>query len=644
MKNFIKNNLNFFIYFAFSILVELSGIYAITGKFYIRYPWFLLTISGIIFSIINFIKSRTIKNITLISLLTLQSILSLVFVVLYDNTGTYFDFNMLKLIGANNNFVVTITINYWFVLYLVLLLGIFITSIIFLNKYTDKKYRPKSSIITSFVCLCVFLISHINIVIFSNQITEKKFINNLYKDTNDKYVNIGTSGTAFNELYKLLFFNKYDTLTTEQITNYIYEETSTPSAMFGISKNNNLITILVESLEWFAFVSDPSIYPNGANLDEEMLDLLYPNLREFYNMSMVMNNHYSENKTDMSEDEALLGVYTSGDYMNFSFENNTLPTSVANLFKLYDPSITTNFVHNNDITFYNRSVFTPNLGYDNLYFIDEMVENGATNYMKASISGLLMNLDSEMMESMKDVVFVENERFITHFSTVSMHGDYVYKENMKRWYEKIESLSINISNEYLKNYMAYVMEFDCALGIMLDDLKAKNLLDNTTIFIFSDHNCYMNHLSNQIKDIYDYENDNYNELFRVPLMIYDPNIEHQINNKFTTTYDITPTILDMFGINYYENLYYGNSIFSAEESILYSKAFDVFITEDLYFSNINNIIYQKEEISEEYKKELEEKCLALLKKIYYTNNLFNMDYFKTNANYNNFINKMNSIN
>ena len=110
---------------------------------------------------------------------------------------------------------------------------------------------------------------------------------------------------------------------------------------------------------------------------------------------------------------------------------------------------------------------------------------------------------------------------------------------------------------------------------------------------------------------------------------------------YKLTYDIVPTILDMFGIKYYSNLYFGNSIFSNEESVLYSKAFDVFITDKLYFRSLNNILFKRDDVSKEYIAITEEKCLSLLKKIYYTNHIFEYDYFKSNDNY---INKMKEIN
>ena len=217
---------------------------------------------------------------------------------------------------------------------------------------------------------------------------------------------------------------------------------------------------------------------------------------------------------------------------------------------------------------------------------------------------------------------------------------------MQRWHDKIEQLEITIDNYYLKNYLAAVMEFDLSLGLIIEDLTQKGLLENTTIVLFSDHNTYLSNLTYQIKDIQlnDYSSENYIELYRVPLMIFDSNIGHKVINKFTTTYDIVPTILDLFGINYYTNLYYGNPIFSKEESILYSKAYNIFISNGLLYSNINNILYRRDDISNNYINDTEDKSLKLLKKIYYINHIYEYNFFNNNDNYYKYITKVQAIN
>lgn len=634
MTRFLKNNINFFVFLFFAVIIELSTVFVITDFLFLTKPWFILTMIGVIFSIYNLLKKRILKNALLSICLCIQSILCLFNVILYENTGTLFDFSMFSLVGETSKFMGSIDINYGFIVYLIACIFSFVFITGFLNKYQDKYYRCKLSLITSIICLVCSILSQVSIIICSNKISEERFKNMLYVDSNDKYHQLGPTGNFFNEIYKKLFFNKYNSLSIDEIEDYIYSNVSSPSEYFGISKENNLVTILVESLEWFAFINDPSIYPNGANISEDTLDTLFPNLRRFYNESVVANNHYSQNKTDISEDEALIGAYPSNDYINYGFADNTLATSIATSIKLNDDSVSTNFFHNNERGFYNRFKISTNMGYENLYFIEEMTKFGVTNYMDSNnlVSGARMNLDSEMIDKMKELMFPNDKRFVTHITSISMHGDYQTKrDNLQKWYDKLDSFNVTAANS-LKNYLASVMEFDYALGLIFEYLESNNLLENTTIVLFSDHNTYMSDLTYLVKGIgeKEYSKENYTELFRVPLMIYDENIGHKVINDFSTTYDIAPTILDLFGINYYTNLYYGNSIFNDTYSILYSRAFGVFITDKIFFSNINSILYKDKSVDYNYIKAIETKCVDIVKKLYYTNHIFYYNYFSNN--------------
>ena len=195
-------------------------------------------------------------------------------------------------IPARPKSIKTISLNYWYIIYISLLLILYILISYHLSKYIDKSYRFNYQRLVCSLILISTLIGQVAVSFISNNISEEKFINSLYKDTNDKYKIYGNSGNFINELEKMLFFNNYNKLSYKEIEEYIYNQTNSPSSKFGISEGNNLITILVESFEWFSFISDTSVYPNGLNLNEETLDSLFPNLREFYNSSVVMNNHY----------------------------------------------------------------------------------------------------------------------------------------------------------------------------------------------------------------------------------------------------------------------------------------------------------------------------------------------------------------
>jgi len=648
MKRFLKNNLVYFSHFLLSIFLELSTIIILTNSIMIREPWLLLSISTALFFIYNLISNVKAKNILLNSIFIIQIIINIFCVILFENTGTLFDFSMIQLATESTDFLSTITINWWYIVFVFLLLTVYLILEIWLSKYIDKSHKFKYQNLICSILLGSTIIGQGAIIYFTNYINEERFVNSIYKDVNDKYANYGASGNFLNEIAKMLFFNNYNKLSYQEIDEFIYSEVSTPSSIHGISKDNNLITILVESFEWFSFVSDANAYPKGANLTEEQLDELYPNLRAFYNSSMVMNNHYSQNKTDISEDEAFLSSYPSSAYLSYKFPKNSYPYSTVNMLKSQDSSLTTSFFHSNIGSYYNREKVNKSMGFDNAYFVEEMEEKGYTNYVKLYGLGAngSMNMDSEMFEIMKDEMFKENERFYTHITTFTMHGNYIYRFNMQKHLDKMANIGVTIKNDYLRNYMAAVMDFDAAIGIMMEDLRSKNLLDNTTILLYSDHNTYMSELTYQVKNITvnNYNEENYIELYRVPFMLYDNNLDHQIINKFTTTSDIAPTILDLFGINYYTNLYYGNSIFSDNESILYSKAFDIFISDGMFYRNINNILFKREDITNNDIKQAEEKSLEIMKKIYYINHIFDYNYFNNEENYNKYINKINFIN
>lgn len=648
MKQFLKNNIVFLIYLLFSVILEVSTLLIVTGTPLIRAPWISILYMCSIFLIYNLIRSKKGKCILLYSVSFFQLLINWLSELLFENTGTYFEYSMFKLVGGADQFAGTMSIDWLYISYTLLLVLLFVLISLHFTKHIEEKFSFYPQPILCSLLLLATTIGQIGTLIYHNSNSEERFIKSLYKDTNVKYTNYGNVGNFINELAKMVGFDKYNDLSSSQINAFLYTETNTKSDKFGISEGNNLVTILVESLEWYAFISDTEAYPNGANITEEKLDELFPNLREFYNLSVVMTNHHSQNKTDMSEDEALLGVYPSSAYINYNFAETTLPSSVANMLNTQDENIVNKFFHNNDYDFYNRTKVVTSLGYEDLYFIEKMGEYGVTNYFesKEKEHSNCMNVDSEMFNAMKDEMFPTDTRFNTHVTTLSMHGSYVERVTMKKYLEKMDSLNVYIEDSYLRNYLSYVMDFDAALGIMMNDLRDKNLLDKTTIILFADHNAYMSNLTYNVKDIEitEYSNKNYTDLYKVPLMIYDPNIEHQVISKFTTTYDIAPTILDMFGINYYTNLYYGTSIFNEEDSVLYSKAFDIFMADGLYFSNINNIIFRRSNVSDEYIKEVEQESLILLKKIYYINNIFELNHFKNSANYELYFSKVSEIN
>ena len=99
--------------------------------------------------------------------------------------------------------------------------------------------------------------------------------------------------------------------------------------------------------------------------------------------------------------------------------------------------------------------------------------------------------------------------------------------------------------------------------------------------------------------------------------------------KFTTTSDITPTVLDIFGIDGWKNLYFGNTIFDKNlESIVFSRNYGIFISDKLVGYSINSLKYKEKDITKEDIKDFEKRALVHLEKLKYIDKIYYSDYFK----------------
>ena len=652
MLNHLKNNISIYLYIVIAVILELTTNVIIYRTPFIYNPWLALTFLSIICLIMSLIKKGVVRYYIASTFIIIQGIINLACTILYDMTGTLFDFSMFTLRNDAMSILEKIPMNFTYLYIFTLVSSLYLIFVKDLSKKEAHSNNKVKTIVTS-ISLVAIIITNAYLTISINDVNID-YKDRLYTE-GDNYLSYGATSNFINEMYKGLVFNDINHITSSKIDSFIYESTNDETEYFGISKDNNLVTILVESFEWFSFIQDLENYPNGLNnLTEENIEYLFPNLTNFYDNSVVMTNNYAREKTDISENLSLIGSYPSDVYINYAYPDNTIAYSLPSILEALNDEIQTASFHNNYESFYNRYNYIPNVGFDAFYGVEDMLELNEdennptiTHY---SINGEA-NLDSEMIETCKDIMFPTDTKFYTYITTLTMHGMYTERENLTRWYEKMDSINVleksldetDMKNDF-RNYVAAVMEFDHALGLIMEDLTNKGLLENTTIVLFGDHNAYYEGLTNYVKNIYSNNHENYTNLFRTPLMIYDKNLTPREITKFTTIYDIVPTILDLFGINYYNNIYYGNPIFGNNESIIYSRAYDVFLTDKIYFSNLSRITYKDKTVDDEYLDMIENKALQILEKIDYVTNIFYEDYFGNSENYNKYINNLKSIN
>lgn len=690
MKNFFKSNILVWFYFLVAVIIELTAVFVTSGKLYIRAPQIFLLLQLIIMLILLSIKTNKARHITSYLILIAYMVVDLVFIVIFEMTETVFDYGMFNLRNDGMAILESVPINFAYFSISMLAIALYI---VFGGRYARHAESPVSISWTALPSVIVCAVGLVTVLYVNNKGFEENVSNKLYRSSETSYSEYGVVGNFLNEFVKGQFFTKVNLGDEQQLEDFIYDTSNIYASNFE-DKEYNIVTILVESLEWHAFTQDFDLFVNGRNIDytkyvdengnaytsaEQILRELYPNIYNFYDSSMVMTNFYSREKTDISENLSFLGSYPTNAYINYDFGSNNIANSMANVLKVLDEDITCNSFHNGSYTYYNRNEELISAGFDSFTATEQMKDLGMTDY---SAKGE-RNLDTDMIEVCADKMFPTDKRFYTYITTITMHGQYTYRNNLdeRGYYDALNKFGLtemkgesedvfNHNNFYY--YCACVMEFDRALGKIMTELEERGLKDNTIVCLFGDHNTYYSSLSNYVKGIYSTSDENYTNLFRVPCMIYTPNVVDVVNylnsskneeigkryiinttdkgtqiivKKFMCTADIVPTLFDLAGINNYGNLYFGHSVLSDEVSVLYSRAYDMFITDSIYFVSLNNIKYIRKDNpmlnndpalkyadisnydSEDHINAVELEAQKLLQKLSVCNRIFYNDYF-----------------
>lgn len=701
MKRFLKSNVLVWIYFVLVCLIELTAVCVTSGKFYIRSPWIFFMVQMLIALVLLTITSNKARHIVASVLLCVFMIVNLVFIVIFEMTETIFDYGMFNLRNDAMGILESVPINFIYFSVSLFLISLFI---VFGRRYARKAEKPLSIGWWSLPVIILSVVSLCSGLYYNNKDFEQNVEDKLYRTSEASYCEYGIIGNFLNELTKGLFFMNVELGDEKELEAFIYNQDDIYYSNFD-NKDYNVITILSESLEWHSFMQDAMLFVNGHNIEngEQVLRELYPNLYEFYDSSLVMSNFYSREKTDIAENLSFLGSYPTNVYINYDFPNNTMATTMASTLKTLDNNIIARSFHNGGYSYYNRNKELISAGFDSYYATEQMKQMGMTDW---SAKGE-RNLDTDMINTCADLMFPTDQRFYTYITSITMHGQYTYRKNLNDlgYYKKLNQYGItamsgdsyeafNHNNFYY--YCACVMEFDRALGTVMDELETRGLKDNTIIAIFGDHNTYYSSLSNYVKGIQKTTHVNYTNLFRVPLMIKVPDMaivenylsttlldeiktnlmnenagiseadaeqmaRTQISNryvittngtnkqimikKFMCTADIVPTLFDLLGINVYGNLYFGHSAFEMQESVMYSRAYDMFITDSMYFVSLNNIKYIRNDgealasdpankyadlstyDKEDHINNVEIEAKKLLKKLSACNRIFYNDYF-----------------
>ena len=398
-----------------------------------------------------------------------------------------------------------------------------------------------------------------------------------------------------NAIKPLIFKDDYVIDINDRVT----DEFAPTSDLYGMLEGMNLIMIMCETCEEYGFT--PEYTPNYYRLQ---------------NQSMYFTNFFSAAKSNYTYDAEFKSLtsmmYFQGDNFMYTYGGNLYPTALPNM--LRNEGYTTRSFHDYYSDFFNRDEMHMSIGFDSYWGVEELTveEND------------FWPLDSIMFEQFKDEIApIQNDPFYSFILTVTPHGPHDKYRSELEYYYNILDQDPNYVNESLefRTITAAQMNFDEGLGILLDDLEMKGLMDNTVIVMYSDHK---NYSSQPVTHEKTPNSDVPYEIEKVPFLIYAPGLLAGENQILSSHYDITPTILDLFGISSYKDFYYGQSIFRTDREerpiiLSYSSWID-----STYRVQFGEVVYG--EVSEE---EYLETKTEVYDTIQFYEKIFFSDYFRT---------------
>ncbi|MBU1093303.1 MAG: LTA synthase family protein [Firmicutes bacterium] len=375
------------------------------------------------------------------------------------------------------------------------------------------------------------------------------------------------------------------------------------SLLYGDLEGDNVIMIMCETCEQYAYSREYT-----------------PNYYRLYDEGIHFDNFYSAAKSNYTYDAEFKSLtsmmYFQADNFMYTFGENIYDNALPNV--LSDFGYTANSFHDYFGDFFNRDVIHPNMGFDNSYAFEDLDIEETADWP----------LDSIMFEQMKDLMVpIQEEPFFSFVITVTPHGPHHdYRENLQEYYD-ILSLDPTYDEAEIEllTLIAAQMDFDKGLGILLDDLEAKDLLSSTTILIYSDHKNYSDY---EMTLEYTPDSDIPYEIEKVPFLIYSQKLGSGSSDVLTSHYDVTPTVLDLLGISYIQYYYYGQSVFLEEKLDL-----PIILTYSSWISHENVILFDEILSGNANEEDYIAKKLSVYDTIDKFEKMFQSDYFNDRQSY-----------
>lgn len=369
----------------------------------------------------------------------------------------------------------------------------------------------------------------------------------------------------------------------------------------GLCKGYNLITICAEAF-------------SPEFIDPELTPALYKLSTEGF----IFENFYSSypNTTTNGEYSFCMGLFPdlSRGKTDSSFSvsaSNYLPYCYGNLFRGIGADAYA--YHNYVAEFYYRNFTHVNMGYD----------------FYAANSGLDIEItwpssDYDMMVASVDDYINSGKQFTAYYMTFSGHYQYTLANAMsaKNW-DTVKDLPYS---DAVKAYIACNLELEYAMQYLLDRLESAGIADKTVIVLTTDHfpyglndSQYAELSGRDINNVFDKQKNSF--------ICYVPGLDEPVVvDKYCSTVDILPTVLNLFGFTYDSRLLAGHDMLAPDAVSVAMIADGSFISEGIAFDS-SIMKYKYDDESAETKARAVELYNLIEKRFRLSTDILNNDYY-----------------
>lgn len=354
----------------------------------------------------------------------------------------------------------------------------------------------------------------------------------------------------------------------------------------GMFEGYNLIYLTAEGFSTYAIRED-----------------LTPTLYKMVNSSFVFNNYYVpvwQTSTSDGEYVNCTGLIPDGQYSMRKSASNNMLCVLPRFFS--GEGVYSRAYHNNTLSYYDRYLSHPNLGYDFKAIklgkgLSE--EEWGDQLFTVEHPNAWPGSDYEMMVGTIGE-YINEERFHVYYMTVSGHMNYNFTGNQMSSWNKEAVADLDMS-ENARAYIACNIELDKALEYLLDQLEQAGKLENTVICLSADHYPY-GMTEEEYEELAGKDLSQDMDTYRNSLILWNAGMEEPVYvDKVCCSVDILPTLLNLFGFDYDSRMYAGRDIFSEGEGLVIFNDRS-FVSDTVAYSRKQKTTTWKDELSEEEKE------------------------------------------